>query len=67
MKKTAFLAPVLVLALGTPVFAGGLAEPVMEPDVVEEQTAASNDGIVVPFMLLLVILAAASNNSTPLP
>jgi hypothetical protein len=45
--------------LSTAVFAGGMAEPVMEPTVVEAQTAASSDGIVVPLMLLLVLAAKA--------
>lgn len=57
----------LAFALATPIYAGGMAEPAMAPDVVEEQTAASNDGIVVPLMLLLVILAAMSNSNAPLP
>jgi hypothetical protein len=65
MKNTALLATAMVLVMGSPLLAGGLAEPVMEPDVVEEQTAASNDGIIVPIMLLLVILAAAGNNGLP--
>ena len=44
----------------TTVFAGGLAEPVMEPEVVQAATASSSAGIIVPLLLLLLIAAAAS-------
>ena len=61
------LTAVVAFGLATPIHAGGMAEPVMSPDVVAEETAASNDGIIVPLMLLLVILAAASNSGVPAP
>lgn len=44
----------------TSALAGGLAEPVMEPDVVEAATSSSSAGIIVPLLLLLLIAAAAS-------
>ena len=40
--------------------AGGLGEPIMEPEVVEAATSSSAGGIIVPLLLLLVIAAAAS-------
>ena len=58
MKKLA-LAAVLTVA-ATTAFAGGMAEPVMEPEIVEAATSSSAGGIVVPLLLLLLIAAAAS-------
>lgn len=58
MKKLA-LAAALTVAAST-AFAGGVAEPVMEPEVVEATTSSSAGGVVVPLLLLLVIAAAAS-------
>jgi hypothetical protein len=43
--------------------AGGMAEPVMEPEVVEADAGSSAAGIVVPILLLLLIAAAASGGS----
>jgi hypothetical protein len=60
MKKLA-LAAVLTMA-GTSVFAGGMAEPVMEPEPLTEKAASSSaGGIVVPLLVLLLVAAAASN------
>lgn len=59
MKKLALAAALSVAA--TTAFAGGMAEPVMEPEVVEAATSSSSGGIIVPLLLLLVIAAAASN------
>ena len=58
MKKFA-LAAALSVAAST-AFAGGLVEPVMEPEVVKESTSSSSAGVVVPLLLLLVVAAAAS-------
>ncbi len=60
MKKFALAAALSVAA--TSAFAGGLAEPVMEPEVVEAQTSSSAGGIVVPLLLLIVLIAAVSSN-----
>ncbi len=60
MKKFVLAAALSVAA--TSVFAGGLEEPVMEPEVVEAATSSSSGGIIVPLLLLLVIAAAASSN-----
>ena len=58
MKKIA-LAAVLSVAAST-AFAGGMAEPVMEPEVVAAATSSSSGGIIVPLLLLLVVAAAVS-------
>jgi hypothetical protein len=59
MKKFALAAALTVVATAS--FAGGMAEPVMEPEVVEAATSSSAGGIIVPLLLLLVLAAAASN------
>lgn len=42
-------------------FAGGLAEPVMEPEIIVEETSGTTaGGIVVPLILLALIAAVAS-------
>ena len=60
MKKFALAAALSVAA--TTAFAGGMSEPVMEPEVVEAATSSSSGGIIVPLLLLLVIAAAVSAN-----
>lgn len=42
--------------------AGGMAEPVMEPEVVAAATSSSSGGLIVPLLLLLVIAAAVSSS-----
>lgn len=60
MKKFA-LATAISLA-ATSAFAGGIAEPVVEPEVVEAKSASSSaGGIVVPLLVLLLVAAVASN------
>jgi hypothetical protein len=42
-------------------FAGGLEEPVMEPEIIVEETSGTTaGGIVVPLILLALIAAVAS-------
>ena len=56
-------AAALSFALAAPAFAGGMAEPIMEEEVVAEETAASsNAGILVPILALILIGLAISNN-----
>lgn len=48
--------------------AGGLGEPIMEPEVVEAATSSSAGGIIVPLLLLLLVAAAVSSGgSSPAP
>ena len=60
MKKFALAAVLSVAA--TTAFAGGVAEPVMETEVVAAATSSSAGGIIVPLLLLLVVAAAVSSN-----
>lgn len=71
MKLTKILA---LAAFGTalataPVHAGGVAEPLMEPEVIAEETSNSG-GFIIPLLLLAAIVAIASSNgggSSPPP
>lgn len=60
MKKLA-LAAALTVAAST-AFAGGMAEPTVEPEVIEAGTSSSAGGIVVPLLLLAVVAAAVASN-----
>jgi hypothetical protein len=57
----------LALLAATPSFAGGMAEPVMEPEVIEEETTAgSRAGIIVPILAIVLIgLAMSNGNDSP--
>jgi hypothetical protein len=60
MMKPLVLAAILALA-STPSFAGGLAEPEMEPTIVAKKTASSAGGILIPLLILILVAAAASS------
>ncbi|ARE40647.1 hypothetical protein RGUI_2506 [Rhodovulum sp. P5] len=59
MKKLALAAALSVAA--TSAFAGGYTEPVIEPEVIVEDTSSSAAGILVPLIAVILIAAAASN------
>jgi hypothetical protein len=60
MLKTLLLTTALTLGASSIAFGGGLAEPVMDPEVIVTDNSSSSGGIVVALLLLLVIAAAAS-------
>ncbi len=59
MKKIALAAALSVAA--TTAFAGGMAEPVMEPEVITEGTSSSG-GMILPLLLLVAVAAAVASN-----
>ncbi|WP_343080377.1 hypothetical protein [Ostreiculturibacter nitratireducens] len=61
MKKLALAAA--LSAFATTAFAGGMAEPVVEPEVIVEETAGTSGGIVVPLLLLALVAVAVSHNN----
>jgi len=63
MKKSLLLSTALVMGTLNLAYAGGMAEPVMDAEVVAQQTSSSSGGIIVPLLLLLVIAAVASSGS----
>ena len=62
MKKLA-LAAALSLA-ATQSFAGGMTEPMVEPEVIVEDvaTSSSSGGILIPLLLVVLLAAAVSAN-----
>ena len=46
----------------TSVQAGGFAEPLMEPEIIQEQSATTG-GFIIPLVLLAVLIAVASSGS----
>ncbi|MBL3568290.1 hypothetical protein DSD19_09830 [Rhodovulum sp. BSW8] len=59
MKKIALAAAFAVAA--TSAFAGGYSEPMIEPEVIAQDTSSSAQGILVPVLALILIAAVASN------
>jgi hypothetical protein len=60
MKKLVLAAALTVAASSA--FAGGMAAPTMEPEVVAEAASSSSaGGILVPVMLVAMLAAVASN------
>jgi C4-dicarboxylate transporter len=59
MKKLV-LAAALSVAAST-AFAGGLAEPQMDAEVVEAASSSSSGGMIVPLLLLVTVAAVAAN------
>ncbi|WP_343078987.1 hypothetical protein [Ostreiculturibacter nitratireducens] len=58
MIRTALAA----FCMASPAFAGGMAEPVVEPEVIVEDTAGTSGGIIVPLLLLVLIAVAVSHS-----
>lgn len=71
IKATA-AALAITIAATSPLHAGGFAEPIMEPEVVIQETAAASapGGIIVPLILLALLAAiglANGGGSAPIP
>ena len=61
MKKLVLAAA--ITAGASTAFAGGMSEPVMEPEIIVEETAGTSaGGLVVPLLLLAVLAAYAVTN-----
>jgi len=61
MKKIA-LAAVVASLIGSSAFAGNIIEPIIEPQVIVEQTTSSSaSGLIVPLLMLAVIAATFAN------
>ena len=60
-KKLAAAAILGFALASSPLQAGGMAEPLMEAEVIEEQ-ASQSGGIIVPLLILAVLVAVISNN-----
>jgi len=61
MKKLVLAAA--LTATASTALAGGLAAPVMEPEIIVQETAGTTaGGIVVPLILLALVAALVANN-----
>ncbi len=58
MKKLV-LAAALTVAAST-AFAGSMADPVVEPEVVETEASSSGSSIWVPLLLIVIVAAAVA-------
>mgnify|MGYP001567674393 CR=1 FL=1 len=58
MKKLV-LAAALTVAAST-AFAGSMADPVVEPEVVETEASSSGSAIWVPLLLIVIVAAAVA-------
>lgn len=64
MKKITFFAALLVATTSISATAGGLAEPVMEPQIIieEVETSSSDTRGMVQWLILAAIIVAATAN-----
>ena len=60
MKKT-LLASAAIAMAATPALSGGYVEPIVEPEIIIEDTASTSAGIIVPLMLLVLIAVAIAS------
>ena len=60
MRKTIFTAAVLAGFSASTAFAGGLSEPVMEPEIIIEGSTGSSGDFVIPLLLLALVAAVAT-------
>lgn len=61
MRKTVFTLAAIAGFSASAAFAGGMSEPVMEPEVVVEESTGSSGDFVLPLLLLAIVAAVASN------
>jgi len=54
----------LAALVASPSFAGGIAEPVIEPEVVAQDAGSSSAGILIPLLLLVLVGIAVSGGGS---
>ena len=66
MKRfiASFMAATLI---STSAFAGGVAEPMMEPEVIAEEASAGSGGFLLPLLALAVLVVLISTDDDPVP
>lgn len=60
MRKTVFAVAAIAGLTASTAFAGGMEEPMMEPEIVVEESTGSSGGFVLPLMLIAIVAAIAS-------
>lgn len=66
IKKTVTLLALSASLATGPTVAGGMNEPMMEPEVIVEESGSSGD-FVLPLLLLAIVVAIASSSSSAPP
>ena len=61
MRKTVFALAAIAGLSASAAFAGGMSEPVMEPEIIVEESTGSSGGIVIPLLLLALVAAIAAD------
>lgn len=61
LKKSIAIAAACLSLSSVHANAGGMAEPMMEPEVIAEEAAAGSSGFVLPLLLLVLLAAAVSS------
>ena len=64
-KKFALAIGLSVALTAAQANAGGVAEPIMEPEVIVEEASASSGGFLLPLLLLALLVVVISDDSTP--
>lgn len=67
LRKTLIASITAVSLAAAPVFAGGMAEPILEPEVIFEDSAGTSGGILIPLLLLLLVAVAVSGSDEAQP
>lgn len=60
MRKTVFTLAAIAGFSASAAVAGGMDEPVMEPEIIVEESTGSSGGFVLPLMLIAIVAAIAS-------
>lgn len=61
--KSLIAASAALLLISGPVLAGGLGEPVMDPEpIVEDTSSSASQDILVPLLTLILLAAAVNGN-----
>ena len=60
MRKTVFTLAAIAGLSATAAVAGGMEEPMMEPEIIVEESTGSSGGFVLPLMLIAIAAAIAS-------
>jgi hypothetical protein len=67
MMRTLIASAAIAGVLTAPALAGGMAEPVMEPEIIVEESTGTGSGWVVPLILIAIIAAVASSSGSDAP
>ena len=67
MKKLCTVVASAALFCSSAAFAGGVAEPIMEPEVIVEEASASSGGYLLPLLVLAILVALIADSGSDAP